>query len=38
MTRRLEVGEPGPNLAAYFERVGARPARARAVAKIDSAG
>jgi glutathione S-transferase len=37
MTRRLEVGEPGPNLLAYFERVGARPARERAVAKIAAA-
>jgi glutathione S-transferase len=38
MTGRLEVGEPGPNLVAYFERVGARPARERAFARIDSAG
>jgi glutathione S-transferase len=38
MTGRLEVGEPGPNLAAYFERVAARPARERAVARIDAAG
>jgi glutathione S-transferase len=38
MTGRLEVGEPGPNLVAYFERVAARPARARAVARIDAAG
>jgi glutathione S-transferase len=38
MTGRLEVGEPGPNLLAYFERVAARPARERAVARIDAAG
>jgi glutathione S-transferase len=38
MTGRLEVGEPGPNLVAYFERVAARPARDRAVARIDAAG
>jgi glutathione S-transferase len=38
MTGRLEVGEPGPNLVAYFERVAARPARERAVARIDAAG
>jgi glutathione S-transferase len=38
MTGRLEVGEPGPNLVAYFERVAARPARERAVASIDAAG
>ena len=38
MTGRLEVGEPGPNLLAYFERVGDRPARERAVARIDAAG
>jgi glutathione S-transferase len=38
MTGRLEVGEPGPNLLAYFERVAGRPARERAVAKIDAAG
>jgi glutathione S-transferase len=38
MTGRLEVGEPGPNLFAYFERVAARPARERAVARIDDAG
>ena len=38
MTKRLEVGEPGPNLLAYFDRVGARPARDRAVARIDAAG
>jgi glutathione S-transferase len=37
MTGRLEVGEPGPNLLAYFERVAARPARERAVARIDAA-
>jgi glutathione S-transferase len=37
MTKRLEVGEPGPNLLAYFERVGARPARERAVARIAAA-
>jgi glutathione S-transferase len=37
MTQRLEVGEPGPNLVAYFERVAARPARERAVAKIAAA-
>jgi glutathione S-transferase len=37
MTKRLEVGEPGPNLLAYFEQVGARPARERAVAKIAAA-
>jgi glutathione S-transferase len=34
MTQRLSVGEPGPNLVAYFERLAARPARERAVAKI----
>jgi glutathione S-transferase len=38
MTGRLEVGEPGPNLLAYFERVGDRPARERAVAMIDAVG
>jgi glutathione S-transferase len=38
MTGRLEVGEPGPNLIAYFERVAARPARERAVARIAAAG
>lgn len=38
MTGRLKVGEPGPNLLAYFERVGDRPARERAVARIDAAG
>jgi glutathione S-transferase len=38
MTGRLEVGEPGPDLLAYFERVGQRPARERAVARIDAAG
>jgi glutathione S-transferase len=38
MTGRLEVAEPGPELLAYFERVGARPARERAVARIDAAG
>jgi glutathione S-transferase len=38
MTARLEVGEPGPNLLAYFERLGGRPARERAVARIDAAG
>jgi glutathione S-transferase len=37
MTERLEVGEPGPNLVAYFERVAARPARDQAVARIDAA-
>jgi glutathione S-transferase len=37
MTQRLSVGEPGPNLVAYFERVAARPARERAVAKIAAA-
>jgi glutathione S-transferase len=38
MTGRLEVGEPGRNLLAYFERVATRPARERAVARIDAAG
>jgi glutathione S-transferase len=38
MTGRLEVGEPGPNLLAYFERVAERPARERAVARIDAVG
>jgi glutathione S-transferase len=38
MTGRLEVGEPGPDLLAYFDRVGERPARERAVARIDAAG
>jgi glutathione S-transferase len=38
MTGRLGVGEPGPNLAAYFERLAERPARQRAVAKIAAAG
>jgi glutathione S-transferase len=38
MTGRLEVGEPGPNLLAYFERVAARPARERAMARMDAAG
>jgi glutathione S-transferase len=38
MTGRLKVGEPGPNLLAYFERVAVRPARERAVARIDAAG
>jgi glutathione S-transferase len=38
MTGRLGVGEPGPNLLAYFERVAARPARDRAVTRIDAAG
>jgi glutathione S-transferase len=37
MTERLGVGEPGPNLVAYFERLAARPARQRAVAKIAAA-
>jgi glutathione S-transferase len=37
MTQRLGVGEPGPNLVAYFERLAARPARERAVAKIAAA-
>jgi glutathione S-transferase len=37
MTRRLSVGDPGPNLTAYFERVAARPARERAAAKIAAA-
>jgi glutathione S-transferase len=36
MTQRLEVGEPGPNLIAYFERLASRPARQRAVAAIDA--
>ena len=38
MTGRLKVGEPGPNLLAYFDRVAGRPARERAVAAIDAAG
>jgi glutathione S-transferase len=38
MCQRLGVGEPGPNLVAYFERLAARPARERAVAKIAAAG
>jgi glutathione S-transferase len=38
MTGRLQVAEPGPNLLAYFERVAGRPARERAVARIDAAG
>ena len=38
MTKRLEVGEPGPNLLAYFDRVAARPARERAMARIDAGG
>jgi glutathione S-transferase len=40
MTGRLEVGEPGPgpNLLAYFDRLGERPARERAVTKIAAAG
>ncbi|HSY40111.1 MAG TPA: glutathione binding-like protein, partial [Polyangia bacterium] len=37
MTQRLSVGGPGPNLAAYFERLAARPARERAVARIAAA-
>jgi glutathione S-transferase len=37
MTSRLRVGEPGPNLVAYFERLAVRPARERAVAKIAAA-
>jgi glutathione S-transferase len=37
MTGRLKVGEPGPNLLAYFERVGDRPARERAVGRIEAA-
>jgi glutathione S-transferase len=38
MTGRLEVGEPGSNLLAYFDRVAERPARERAVARIAAAG
>jgi glutathione S-transferase len=38
MTGRLGVAEPGPDLLAYFDRVAARPARERAVARIDAAG
>jgi glutathione S-transferase len=38
LTQRLGIGEPGPNLVAYFERLAARPARQRAVAKIAAAG
>jgi glutathione S-transferase len=38
LTGRIGVGEPGPNLRAYFERVGGRPARERAVSRIDAAG
>jgi glutathione S-transferase len=37
MTQRIGVGEPGPNLVAYFERLAERPARERAVAKIAAA-